>query len=77
MGKPKFITAGIVKEGAVIIDVGINVEKDTITGDVGYSGVEKTAGLITPVPGGLGPMTTKLIMASTVKAARNLTRKYG
>jgi methylenetetrahydrofolate dehydrogenase (NADP+)/methenyltetrahydrofolate cyclohydrolase len=76
VGRPNFITAGMVKEGAVVIDVGINVGKDGITGDVDYAGVEKKASLITPVPGGVGPMTTTLIMANTVKAASNLTKKY-
>ena len=77
VGRPNFITAGMVKEGAVVIDVGINVGKDGITGDVDYAGVEKKASLITPVPGGVGPMTTTLIMSNTVKAARNLTKKHG
>jgi len=77
VGRPNFITADMVKEGAVVIDVGINVGKDGITGDVDYAGVEKKASLITPVPGGVGPMTTTLIMANTVKAARNLTRRHG
>lgn len=76
VGRPSFITAGMVKEGAVVIDVGINVGKDGITGDVDYAGVEKKASLITPVPGGVGPMTTTLIMFNTVKAARNLTKKH-
>jgi methylenetetrahydrofolate dehydrogenase (NADP+)/methenyltetrahydrofolate cyclohydrolase len=76
VGRPNFVTAGMVKEGAVVIDVGINVGKDGITGDVDYAGVEKKASLITPVPGGVGPMTTTLIMANTVKAARNLTKKH-
>jgi len=76
VGRPNFITAGMVKEGAVVIDVGINVGKDGITGDVDYAGVEKKASLITPVPGGVGPMTTTLIMFNTVKAARNLTKKH-
>ena len=75
VGRPNFITADMVKEGAVVIDVGINVGKDGITGDVDYAGVEKKASLITPVPGGVGPMTTTMIMANTVKAASNLTRK--
>lgn len=72
VGRPGFITADMIKEGAVVIDIGINVTKDGITGDVDYAGVEKKARLITPVPGGVGPMTTTLIMANTVKAAKNL-----
>jgi len=76
VGRPKFITADMVKEGAVIIDIGINVGKDGITGDVDYESVEKKASLITPVPGGVGPMTTTLIMANTVKAAGNLAKRH-
>jgi len=76
VGRPKFITADMVKEGAVIIDIGINVGKDGITGDVDYAAVEKKASLITPVPGGVGPMTTTLIMANTVKAAGNLAKRH-
>lgn len=76
VGKPKFITAEMIKEGAVVIDVGINVTENGITGDVDYTGVEKKARLITPVPGGVGPMTTTMIMANTVKAASNLTKKH-
>ena len=76
VGRPKFITADMVKEGAVIIDIGINVGKDGITGDVDYAAVEKKASLITPVPGGVGPMTTTMIMANTVKAAGNLMERH-
>lgn len=76
VGKPNFITAEMIKEGAVVIDVGINVTEDGIVGDVDYAGVEKKARLITPVPGGVGPMTTTMIMANTVKAASNLTKKH-
>ena len=76
VGRPNFITAAMVKEGAIVIDVGINVGKDGITGDVDYESVEKKASLITPVPGGVGPMTTTLIMANTVKAAGNLAKRH-
>jgi methylenetetrahydrofolate dehydrogenase (NADP+)/methenyltetrahydrofolate cyclohydrolase len=74
---PQFLTSEMVTDGVVVIDVGINVTKGGITGDVDYESVKKKASLITPVPGGVGPMTTTLIMANTVKAARNLTREHG
>jgi methylenetetrahydrofolate dehydrogenase (NADP+)/methenyltetrahydrofolate cyclohydrolase len=65
----------MVTDGVVVIDIGTNVVKGGITGDVDYESVAKKASLITPVPGGVGPMTTTLIMANTVKAARNLMRE--
>ena len=73
---PQFLTSKMVTDGVVVIDVGINVTKGGITGDVDYENVAKKASLITPVPGGVGPMTTTLIMANTVKATRNLTREH-
>ena len=77
VGKPGFITAEMVKDGAVVVDVGINVTADGIRGDVAYDEVERKASLITPVPGGVGPVTTTLIMANTVKAAAFLTSSDG
>jgi len=73
VGHPRFLTSEMVTDGVVVIDIGTNVLKGGITGDVDYESVEKKARLITPVPGGVGPMTTTLILANTVKAARNLT----
>lgn len=70
LGKADFITEDMVKDGAVVIDVGINEVEGGITGDVDYENVREKAGCITPVPGGVGPMTTTLIMANTVKAAK-------
>ncbi len=72
LGKADFITEDMVKEGAVVIDVGINEVEGGITGDVDYENVKDKAGCITPVPGGVGPMTTTLIMSNTVKAAKLL-----
>jgi len=76
-GVPKFITADMVKEGAVIIDVGIHrvgkdekTGKDILCGDVDFEGVKEKASAITPVPGGVGPMTITMLMLNTVKAAR-------
>ncbi|XP_060894507.1 bifunctional methylenetetrahydrofolate dehydrogenase/cyclohydrolase, mitochondrial-like isoform X2 [Labrus mixtus] len=76
-GVPGLITADMVKEGAAVIDVGINRIKDPKTGklrligDVDFEGVKEKAGLITPVPGGVGPMTVAMLMRNTVTAARN------
>lgn len=71
VGKEKFLTADMVKDGAVVIDVGINRLSDgTICGDVDYESVEKKASYITPVPGGVGPMTVAMLMSNIVKAAK-------
>lgn len=70
IGKPKFITADMVKEGAVVIDVGINRGEDgKLCGDVDFEAVAKKASLITPVPGGVGPMTIAMLLCNTVQAA--------
>ncbi len=68
-GSPGLVTSEMVKEGAVVIDVGINKVNDRLVGDVDFEGVSKVASLITPVPGGAGPMTIAMLMANTVKAA--------
>uniref|UniRef100_A0A671XRP4 Methylenetetrahydrofolate dehydrogenase (NADP+ dependent) 2 like n=2 Tax=Sparus aurata TaxID=8175 RepID=A0A671XRP4_SPAAU len=76
-GVPGLITADMVKEGAAVIDVGINRIQDPKTGklrligDVDFEGVKQKAGFITPVPGGVGPMTVAMLMKNTVTAARN------
>ena len=71
IGKPRFITADMVKEGAVVIDVGINrIAEKKLVGDVDFENVEKVASAITPVPGGVGPMTIAMLMKNTVKAAQ-------
>ncbi len=67
VGKPKMITADMVKEGAVIIDVGINRLQDTIVGDVDFYNVSKIAYRITPVPGGVGPMTIASLLQNVVE----------
>lgn len=70
VGIPNFITGDMVKEGAVVIDVGINrMEDKTLCGDVEFNSVEKVASAITPVPGGVGPMTIAMLMKNTLKAA--------
>ena len=70
IGKPVFITADMIKEGAVVIDVGINrIAPKKLVGDVEFEGAEKKAAAITPVPGGVGPMTIAMLMKNTIKAA--------
>ena len=70
VGKPGFITADMVKPGAVVIDVGINrMEDGRLAGDVDFEDVEKVAGFITPVPGGVGPMTITMLLNNTLCAA--------
>ena len=69
IGKSKFITADMIKEGAVVIDVGINRGEDgKITGDVDFENVYEKASYITPVPGGVGPMTIAMLMNNVIKA---------
>lgn len=70
VGRPKFVTADMVKEGATVIDVGINRLPDgTLCGDVDFAEIEKKAYAITPVPGGVGPMTVTMLLYNTLTAA--------
>ncbi len=72
VGKPKMIDASYVKEGATVIDVGIHRDADNkMCGDVDFESVKDIASKITPVPGGVGPMTIAMLMANCVKAIRN------
>jgi methylenetetrahydrofolate dehydrogenase (NADP+)/methenyltetrahydrofolate cyclohydrolase len=83
IGRPEVIRGEWVKPGAIVIDVGINrvprdsapgeAPKTRLVGDVGFSGAVKRAGAITPVPGGVGPMTIAMLMANTLSAAKRLT----
>lgn len=70
VGKPRFITADMVKNGAVVIDVGMNRVDGKLCGDVDFDEVSKKASAITPVPGGVGPMTIAMLMKNTVRAAQ-------
>jgi methylenetetrahydrofolate dehydrogenase (NADP+)/methenyltetrahydrofolate cyclohydrolase len=73
IGRADFITADMVKEGAVVIDVGINRnDEGRLTGDVDFEGVSKKASHITPVPGGVGPMTIAMLLYNTLESAKNL-----
>ena len=72
IGKADFITGDMVKEGAVVIDVGMNRRADgKLTGDVDFESCEKVAGYITPVPGGVGPMTITMLLQNTLTAFKN------
>jgi methylenetetrahydrofolate dehydrogenase (NADP+)/methenyltetrahydrofolate cyclohydrolase len=74
-GRPNLITGDMVKEGAAVIDVGINRLPDgRLVGDVDFESVKQRAGYITPVPGGVGPMTITMLVANTVLAAERLAR---
>lgn len=76
IGKPKFVKESMVKDGAVVIDVGINrLEDGTIVGDVDFENVEKKASFITPVPGGVGPMTIAMLLSNVVKSAQKTLEK--
>ena len=68
MGKPRFVTADMVKPGAVVVDVGINRTAEGLCGDCDYPEVSKVASAITPVPGGIGPMTIAMLLHNTVQA---------
>lgn len=79
MGKPKFVAADMIKDGVVIIDVGVNRVEDTSTekgyyvcGDVDFDDCLEKASMITPVPGGVGPMTIAMLLHNTVRAAKNM-----
>ena len=69
VGKPKFITEEMVKPGAIVIDVGINRAGDSLIGDIDFKAVSKVASFITPVPGGVGPMTRAILLENTLKLA--------
>jgi methylenetetrahydrofolate dehydrogenase (NADP+)/methenyltetrahydrofolate cyclohydrolase len=68
VGKPRLVTAEMVREGAVVIDVGINRTDEGLVGDVDFDAVAQKAAAITPVPGGVGPMTIAMLLVNTVKA---------
>ena len=75
VGKRNILTAGMVKPGAVVIDVGMNRKEDgKLAGDVDFDGVKEVAGWITPVPGGVGPMTRAMLLANTLEAAERAAK---
>lgn len=71
IGKPGFLTADMVKNGVVVIDAGINRLNGKLCGDVDFDGVAEKASFITPVPGGVGPMTVTMLLQNTLEAATN------
>jgi methylenetetrahydrofolate dehydrogenase (NADP+)/methenyltetrahydrofolate cyclohydrolase len=75
IGKPKFLTADMVKPGAVVVDVGINRTDEGLVGDVDFEAVKQVASQISPVPGGVGPLTITMLLQNTLTAAR-LQRKF-
>jgi methylenetetrahydrofolate dehydrogenase (NADP+) / methenyltetrahydrofolate cyclohydrolase len=70
IGKAKFLTADMVRPGAVVVDVGINRTDDGLVGDVDFEAVKEVAGQISPVPGGVGPLTIAMLLQNTLTAAR-------
>ena len=75
VGRPNFVTADMVKEGAVVIDVGINRVDGKLVGDVDFNAVKDKCSAITPVPGGVGPMTIAMLMQNTLTAAKKQNKR--
>lgn len=75
VGIPGFLTADMISPGAVVIDVGITQVKDKVVGDVAFDEVKEVAGAITPVPGGVGPVTVSMLLMNTLHAAYYATRR--
>lgn len=76
VGRPAFVTADMIRPGAIVIDVGINRLPDgTLRGDVDFERAKEIASLITPVPGGVGPMTITMLMANTLESAERASRR--
>ncbi|HCH74143.1 MAG TPA: bifunctional methylenetetrahydrofolate dehydrogenase/methenyltetrahydrofolate cyclohydrolase FolD [Clostridiales bacterium] len=76
IGKPRFITADMIKEGAAVIDVGINRTETGLLGDVDFDGAKGKAAFITPVPGGVGPMTIAMLLTNTLECAKRRNRGF-
>ena len=77
VGRPKFVTEDMVKEGAVVIDVGINRVDGKLCGDVDFENVKNKVSAVTPVPGGVGPMTIAMLMQNTLTAAKKQNNLIG
>jgi methylenetetrahydrofolate dehydrogenase (NADP+)/methenyltetrahydrofolate cyclohydrolase len=75
IGKKEFVTGDMVKPGAIVIDVGINRHEGKLYGDVNFAEASEVAGYITPVPGGVGPMTITMLLSNTLKAAQRNVKK--
>ena len=74
-GRPQLVTADMIKPGAVVVDVGVHRTEHGLVGDVAFDEVKEVAGMITPVPGGVGPMTTAMLLLNTVSAAEKLSEQ--
>ena len=74
VGRKKFLTGGMIKEGAVVIDAGINKEEGRLFGDVDFSSVNGKASYLTPVPGGVGPVTVAMVLENTIMLAEKLSQ---
>ena len=74
VGKPRMLKGDMIKEGAIVIDVGINREGEKLVGDVDFEPVSRKASLITPVPGGVGPMTIAMLIENTIACCKNRRR---
>jgi methylenetetrahydrofolate dehydrogenase (NADP+)/methenyltetrahydrofolate cyclohydrolase len=72
IGRPKFVTAAMIRTGATVIDVGINRTDAGLVGDVDFESVSRVAGAMSPVPGGVGPLTRTMLLYNTLAAARAL-----
>lgn len=75
VGRDRMVKADMVKQGAIVIDVGMNRTSEGLFGDVDFESVKEVASYITPVPGGVGPMTIAMLMENTVKSAKNRLNK--
>ena len=76
IGQAAFLKAEMIRPGAVVVDVGINVVEGKLVGDVDYAAVEPVASALTPVPGGVGPMTITMLLHNTLRAARLATAPF-
>jgi methylenetetrahydrofolate dehydrogenase (NADP+)/methenyltetrahydrofolate cyclohydrolase len=74
VGRPELVRADWVKPGAAVIDVGMNRTEAGLVGDVDFEGAAAVAGAITPVPGGVGPMTIAMLLANTLRASASTSR---
>jgi methylenetetrahydrofolate dehydrogenase (NADP+) / methenyltetrahydrofolate cyclohydrolase len=77
VGVPRLVNADMVREGAIVIDVGVNRDESGLVGDVDFDAVKEKAAAITPVPGGVGPMTIAMLLANTLDAARRQVAARG
>jgi methylenetetrahydrofolate dehydrogenase (NADP+)/methenyltetrahydrofolate cyclohydrolase len=77
IGRARFVTADMVKPGAAVVDVGMNRVEGKLCGDVDYEGVRNVASYITPVPGGVGPLTVTMLLLNTLKAAELAATQMG